>query len=221
MRRPRRSTLFPYTTLFRSRLVPGYGRPRRRDEARFGHEFVAHGDAAFVQQLASDRRVFRVVHDFPDPPDEFFALLLQRRLGRGFFGGDFRRRAVHGGGRRGRRRRRFFLGGGALDPVGPDRKRRASGFVFSFDGEVVDPERARVDRRTVADRSGAARDRVTGGRRAGVGGLHFLPRCIGGAVGRRGDADAEPRPEDVGRAGRADEDRGARDGHRVAETEDP
>src|SRR2546430_13160703 len=37
IRRPPRSTLFPYTTLFRSHLPPGYGGGRLRPASRRGH----------------------------------------------------------------------------------------------------------------------------------------------------------------------------------------
>src|SRR4051812_49854104 len=59
IRRPPRSTLFPYTTLFRSRALAAecHSRPRRRDRRHFRHDgarapSVLHGAVARPRQRA-------------------------------------------------------------------------------------------------------------------------------------------------------------------------
>src|SRR3712207_9482555 len=53
IRRPPRSTLFPYTTLFRSRPVPGVGSSADPAVHRFSVDTVLKGTASTTQEVVS------------------------------------------------------------------------------------------------------------------------------------------------------------------------
>src|SRR3712207_6155803 len=77
IRRPPRSTLFPYTTLFRSRLLPGHHQlsdlPRRGDvEAEGG--FVEEQDPRVVEQAAGEVHLLALPgRQRADPPTTLLA----------------------------------------------------------------------------------------------------------------------------------------------------
>src|SRR5690348_18091723 len=71
IRRPPRSTLFPYTTLFRSRLLP---RARRRDQSRF-----ADAQGARPERAASRLRSEEHTSELQSPVHLVCRLLLEKK----------------------------------------------------------------------------------------------------------------------------------------------
>src|SRR3712207_8730141 len=68
IRRPPRSTLFPYTTLFRSQQVVGAG----PGKSGFGREGAAQAFLQRLQQRLADRRIVRRLNAIGDmTPPEF------------------------------------------------------------------------------------------------------------------------------------------------------
>src|SRR2546422_2623173 len=84
IRRPPRSTLFPYTTLFRSR-VPIV--PRRIERARVAHELVnAHpaGEVVFLGQVADPRQDGDRIGDGIESEDAHRAAFRPHKTRKGF-----------------------------------------------------------------------------------------------------------------------------------------
>src|SRR5438876_8197394 len=80
IRRPPRSTLFPYTTLFRSRPgLAAVGRPREHDVAADRRCRHLRGDAGLVAREATDRKSTRLNSSHPSISYAVFCLKKKKK----------------------------------------------------------------------------------------------------------------------------------------------
>src|SRR5438876_6689561 len=83
IRRPPRSTLFPYTTLFRSRTETGSGEvfhcPHRRDIVDTSHELLVAKQVSTISRLCGDRKSTRLNSSHPSISYAVFCLKKKKK----------------------------------------------------------------------------------------------------------------------------------------------